>query len=582
MSQQLAQSPCARSRVIRHTVELDTIKAGYNPNVLTRASQMEGSLLEDRLWEKFYSDAQQALSQGQHGDALRDFQAAAKLAEEFGAADARLAKSLAALGATYSLLKQFDLAEQQLERSLGLVTKYRGSDHPDSLVILKNLALVTFNLNKLEQADKYFQQAISIYEHIQPEHPQLDVLREKKKEVLQKMEQRKSRERTIGKSETAPPAKAPSVAKGPGAHQPVPAADMSKQRVTAEMVRPEFSQKANVAKTGANNAPAMVRKPGVGRVDSSSGDAGGAGAAAGAGPSFPGNLSDPDALSGFVIENRYQVYGRIGEGGMSAIYRGKHLLMDRPVAIKILHKHLTASEKVRERFKKEARTASMLQHPNIVAVHDFGEAQGFFYLIMDFVDGISLNELIRKLERIPPQRCVPIIRQICDGLQHAHENGILHRDLKPSNIMLVKQGSNSDFVKIVDFGIAKFIHEAGDEHALQLTQTGETVGSPLYMSPEQCRGEKLDARSDIYSLGCLTYKALAGVPPFSGNNQIDVYIKHTQTQAPPFHLTSPQTAIPPELENIVLKTLEKTPDARWSSMEELRNALADFAAKQGW
>lgn len=540
---------------------------------------MDSSLLsyEERLWQRLFSEAQQALRAGEHDDALRDFSAALNIAEEFEPNDSRLVRSLTGLGLAYTVRKQFDRAQELLERSLALSTKYQGADHPESLGVLKHLALVATNLNKLELADKYYSQALDILEKSQPNSPTIQSLRDQQVTLNQRIQR--------DKTAAEPPIGRPPAANKPAATKQVtkpisnqPATNQPATNRPAAATNQPASQNPPAASTGAPDRVPATYAPTL----SSANNAAKASTEKSATPANLPNSADHDALSGFVIDGRYQMYGRIGEGGMSAIYRGKHLFMERPVAVKILHKHLTLSEKVRERFKQESRTASKLQHPNIVAVHDFGEAHGFFYLVMDYVDGISLADLIKEEERISAERCVAILQQICDGLQHAHENGILHRDLKPSNIMLVKHASTQDFVKIVDFGIAKFMEPEDDEHSLQLTQTGETVGSPLYMSPEQCRGERLDVRSDIYSLGCLAYKALSGVPPFGGNNQIDVYIKHTQVPPPPFAKARPGLVVPEQLEQIILKTLAKNPEDRFSSMNELRGALNLFTAGENW
>jgi serine/threonine-protein kinase len=212
-------------------------------------------------------------------------------------------------------------------------------------------------------------------------------------------------------------------------------------------------------------------------------------------------------------------------------------------------------------------------HPNIVSVHDFGETATFYYLIMDFVDGECLSARIAKFGRIDVADTVNMLIQLCDGLSHAHTKGILHRDLKPSNVMLVNQGDRPDLVKLVDFGIAKSLNQT--EEKMQLTLDGETIGSPLYMSPEQCRGEALDTRSDIYSLGCLAYKALTGVTPFTGKNHFEIYIKHTQEMPAPFAEVAGAARVPGMLERVLFKCLAKEPDARFSSMLELKSALEE-------
>jgi len=280
-----------------------------------------------------------------------------------------------------------------------------------------------------------------------------------------------------------------------------------------------------------------------------------------------------DALVGTTLAEHYQILSLIGTGGMSAVYKARHLLMDKIVAIKVLLAHLVSHANTLRRFQQEAKAVSHLSHPNIIAVHDFGiSPQGQPYLIMDYLEGHSLSDLLEKVKCLPPERAYPIFFQICDALGHSHQRGTVHRDLKPSNIMLVKSGHTEDFVKIVDFGIAKLMpgHEAEGQH---LTKTGEIFGSPLYMSPEHCMGQNIDARSDIYSMGCVMYEALVGRAPFHGNNVLETMYMRLSETAPSFSQVRPDLKISPDLEAVIFTAMAIEPEQRYQTMEELKAQL---------
>lgn len=215
----------------------------------------------------------------------------------------------------------------------------------------------------------------------------------------------------------------------------------------------------------------------------------------------------PDRFIGTTIEGRYEVLSLAGKGGMSAVYRARHLLTQRIVALKLMHSHLLTDESAVRRFQQEAKAASRLHHINAISVLDMGITNdGQPYLTMDFLEGRSLSEEIRSCGKIEAMRSIHVFLQVCAALAHAHDQRIVHRDLKPSNVMLIQADDDPDFVKVVDFGIAKILREGSE--SLKLTATGDVFGSPYYMSPEQCMGNQLDARSDIYSMGCLMYEAL--------------------------------------------------------------------------
>ncbi len=220
------------------------------------------------------------------------------------------------------------------------------------------------------------------------------------------------------------------------------------------------------------------------------------------------------------------------------------------------------------RFQVEAQAAASLTHPNIVTVYDFGAAgDNQLYLIMDFVEGTSLAEAIGDAEHLEVDRGLNIFIQACEALEHAHRRGIIHRDLKPSNIMLADDEFAGDFVKIVDFGLAKLMFADGQSE--KLTQTGDLLGTPLYMSPEQCRGEPSDHRSDIYSLGCIMYRVLSGRQPIYGRNAFSTLYQHISKDPDPFASSAPEIEIPVELERVVFRSLHKDPAARYQSMADL-------------
>lgn len=281
-----------------------------------------------------------------------------------------------------------------------------------------------------------------------------------------------------------------------------------------------------------------------------------------------------DALTGATILGHYQIDSEIGAGGMSRVYKAKDPVFDRWVAIKVLSAP-TPADKELLRFQQEARSIGSLNHAGIVAVHEFAVSDaGQPYLVMEHVDGKPLSDLIAKQTFIPKDRCVAIALQIIDALGYAHQKGVVHRDLKPSNVMLQSSGDTADSVKILDFGIAKRV----DSEIQGLTKTGEVFGTPLYMSPEQCAGNKTDHRSDIYSLGCVLYEMLVGKPPHNGETALSTAIKHMQEE--PLKLSSVRSDLqfPGELEAIIWKMLAKDINLRYQSMAEIRSDLERFSA----
>jgi serine/threonine protein kinase len=283
---------------------------------------------------------------------------------------------------------------------------------------------------------------------------------------------------------------------------------------------------------------------------------------------------------GATFADRYQIMSLLGSGGMSIIYKARHKLMDRIVAIKVLHPDLINDPVALERFQQESKAAATLAHPNVVTVYDFGiSEQGQAFFVMDCLEGPTLDALLEKEGHLPPARALNIFKQICDGLEAAHRKGIIHRDLKPPNIALVPEADGSDLVKILDFGVAKFLPKA-NQQALRLTQTGEVFGSPLYMSPEQCLGKTLDARSDLYALGCLMYETLTGFPTVIADSFLEALNKHVGEQPKSFKEVAPSLYIPEEIEAVVFKCLAKEPEQRLQSAGEIRDALSRIVCEQ--
>lgn len=287
--------------------------------------------------------------------------------------------------------------------------------------------------------------------------------------------------------------------------------------------------------------------------------------------------SGDQQLIGTLIGDRYRLLELIGHGPLGSVYKARHERMDRIVAVKMMLPQLMSNESARLRFEREARAISRLNHANIIAVHDVGTTPDTEagYIVMDYIEGETLAAAIRKDGQLGVVRCLPIFLQVCDALEHAHEAGIIHRDLKPANIMLLKQGELEDFVKVVDFGLAKIFAENDKE--TKVTAAGEILGDVAYISPEQAMGEAIDSRSDIYSLGCVLYEALTGKQPFVGKSAIDIARKHKMERPRSFAEVRPDLYIPEWLEGVVFQALEKDKDKRFDSMQELFDRLLSGA-----
>ena len=285
-----------------------------------------------------------------------------------------------------------------------------------------------------------------------------------------------------------------------------------------------------------------------------------------------GNLSDTGKLIGRVLDNRYQIVELIGRGGMSAVYRATQLSMGKTVAVKVMARSLSEDDKLLQRFNQEALASSRLRHPNTIKVFDYGQSNdGYLFLAMEYLEGQTLGQVIKYEAPLDARRSCKVARQVCKSLAEAHRAGIVHRDLKPDNVFLTDIYGERDFVKVLDFGIAKFMTEGTQE---TLTQTGFICGTPLYLSPEQGLGKALDVRTDLYSLGVMLYEMLLGQTPFRGDSPISVVMKHIHEAPPSFHEKNPEVRVPLALEDFVMRMMAKNPCDRPSSAEEA-GALLD-------
>lgn len=267
---------------------------------------------------------------------------------------------------------------------------------------------------------------------------------------------------------------------------------------------------------------------------------------------------------------------------MGAVYRARHLLMDRPVAVKVLHQRLVADDGARIRFQREARAAVLLQHQNAVSVTDFGEtADGYVYLVMELLEGPTLREILVKEAPIETARAISIMLQASAAVAAAHEAGIIHRDLKPSNILVTQSPEVPAVVKVLDFGVAKLAVDTidDDEGAITLRHAGALIGTPRYMAPEQYDGDDLTPAADVYSLGVILYEMLTGMAPFTGATTVEVAAKHAAD--PPHPPRQIVAGIPEDVERVVLHALEKVPADRPEHGEEFHRELLETAERLG-
>ncbi len=280
-------------------------------------------------------------------------------------------------------------------------------------------------------------------------------------------------------------------------------------------------------------------------------------------------LVNPDPLIGHRIEGKYELLARLGEGGMSVVYRARRVHIGDDVAVKILTGKFVKDDAALERFRREARAAAMLRHPNVITIHDFGETNDVLapaYIVMEFVRGTPLRELLHSENHFSVERGLRLMRGICAGVGSAHRQGVVHRDLKPENILVVAPDDDFEVesVRVVDFGLAKLLADAGN------AATGAVVGTPYYMSPEQCLGEELDVRSDVYSLGAMFYEMLSGKRPFEAETVSGLISRHLQEPPPPFDFS---LGIPRRVSMGIMHALAKDPDDRPQTATDLARQM---------
>ena len=281
-----------------------------------------------------------------------------------------------------------------------------------------------------------------------------------------------------------------------------------------------------------------------------------------------------DPLLRRVFEGKYRLDERLGGGGMGTVYRATHLLIDRPVAIKVLSQRFVGDSTAKQRFRREARAAGRMHHPNAVSVTDFGAtADGYLYIVMELLEGRTLRDLLAREAPLDVARVVSIMLQTCAAVSAAHDVGLIHRDLKPANIFIEQRSNTPSVVKVLDFGVAKFaVEEQADDDYQTLTQVGAIIGTPRYMSPEQCSGSgSVTPASDVYSLGIVLYEMLSGVVPFNAETPLAIALRHVSEPPRPLREIVPD--VPEKLEAIAHKALAKHPGDRFADANELRQAI---------
>ena len=281
-----------------------------------------------------------------------------------------------------------------------------------------------------------------------------------------------------------------------------------------------------------------------------------------------------DPLQGQVLGDRYRLVSVLGEGGMGTVYLAEHVAIGKQLAVKVLASEFAQQDTYRRRFLREAQAISQIAHENVVDVTDFGVApNGSLYLVMELLQGENLADTLQTDGALSWARAKSMILQVCRALHAAHDKGILHRDIKPENCFRIKRGANRDFIKVLDFGLAKILGtQTGIETSL--TGTGRVIGTAEYMSPEQIRGEKLDPRSDIYSVGVVLYEMMTGCVPFAADHYTLVLDQQLHAQPVPPRQVNPAGDISPELEHAILRAIEKDPARRYQSIREMAESLA--------
>ncbi len=288
----------------------------------------------------------------------------------------------------------------------------------------------------------------------------------------------------------------------------------------------------------------------------------------------PGGPADP--LIGVTVGGKYHVHQLLGRGGMGDVYKATHLTLDRPVVLKLLKKHFQSDQSLVQRFHREARAASRLNHPNSITIIDFGQTEdGTLFMAMEYLAGRTLEQVIAEEHPLAEYRVVHIGAQILAALSEAHALGIIHRDLKPANVMIESRLDVSDFTKVLDFGIAK-LNEPGTP-GTGTTQVGMVCGTPGYMSPEQVRGEKLDARSDLYAVGVIIYEMITGLLPFDSLTPMGLVTKHLVEDPTPISVRNPRVSVSIRLETLIMRALARNREERFPSAGEMRAALLSCA-----
>jgi len=285
--------------------------------------------------------------------------------------------------------------------------------------------------------------------------------------------------------------------------------------------------------------------------------------------------ADGDPLIGTTLNGKYRVDRKVGSGSMGTVYRGEHIGLKRSVALKVLHGDLQLTDETLQRFQREGIAAGKFSHPNAIQVFDFDRADGgMFFLAMEFVEGKNLKSFLHERGRLPVGEAVDVIRQVLEALAEAHRHGIVHRDLKPENIMVLESAGGGLAVKVLDFGLSKLV-DAPLGASLR-TEPGRIMGTPLYMAPEQGAGEAVDHKSDLYAVGLILHELLTGQPPFSGRTLREILVKHATEPAPSLCTSHPQLKVPGDLDDVILKALEKDPADRFESANEMLDALLEI------
>ena len=299
-------------------------------------------------------------------------------------------------------------------------------------------------------------------------------------------------------------------------------------------------------------------------------------------PGEPATESPQDEdRTGQVLSGRYRLLERAARGGSGYVYRAQHVTIGKQVAVKILHRRLISNELQVERFLREAKAAARISHDNVIELIDYGETEdSAVYVVMEWLEGEDLGETLSREGAFTWKRTKQIALQICRALHAAHSRNILHRDLKPENCFRIKRRSNRDFIKLLDFGLAKVF---GDETKPErsLTKTGNLFGTPEYMSPEQAQGVTPDHRTDVYSLGVMLYEMLTGSVPFDADNYVGVLVKHASERPDPPSRRAPEMGITPALDGLVMRALAKDPEDRYADIREFAQAIASLPVTDG-